>query len=131
VGNKFQNTIETYKNINYLINIKKMVTPIEQAAVQEFASYNSVIDQSQIIDALSGIIQPLMGQLSFLVGGIFGLYLIFIIGRLYYEHKKVKLLRNILYDLDKSNMHHGIRYSKERKNIVQKTISKIKAIFKK
>ncbi|MEW5896237.1 MAG: hypothetical protein AB1668_00965 [Nanoarchaeota archaeon] len=59
-------------------------------------------------------IQPLIMKISVLVGGIFGLYLILSLLRVYYEAKKVKLLQAIRYDLDQLNEHYNLPHSKTR-----------------
>lgn len=64
------------------------------------------------LQPLIDTIQPLMVKLSLFAGGLIALYIIFILIRLYYEYKVVRLLKDIRYDLDQLNMHHGISYSK-------------------
>ena len=93
-----------------------MVDPasIEQMAAQAMASQKIPIDTSELLSPLIEGIKPLMGTISAMVGGLFGLYLIFILSRLYYEHKKVKLMKDIRYDLDYLNQHFGLPYSKEK-----------------
>lgn len=81
-----------------------------------------IIDSFQL--SLIETIRPLLFKFSLMVGGIFGLYLLLILIRIYYERRKVKLLQDIRFDLDRLNIHHGIRYSKHRK-------SKIKRFFEK
>lgn len=60
-------------------------------------------------------IQPLLIKLSLIVGGIFGVYVILIFLRVHYERKHLKVLNNILFDLDQLNMHYGLPHSKSRK----------------
>lgn len=72
-----------------------------------------------LIDA----IQPLITKISVLVGGLFGLYLILSLIRVYYEAKKVKLLQAIRYDLDQLNAHYSLPYSKTRPGLFKKTIN--------
>ena len=69
---------------------------------------------------LIDIVRPLFVKLSFVVGGIFGAYIILIIIRVYYERKTVKLLKAIKFNLDESNKFHGIRYSSQRTGFFQK-----------
>ena len=61
-----------------------------------------------IIDPLIGTFQPIFQKMSLIVGGIFGLYLILILVRVYYERKKVKILKNIHSDLEKLTVHFGV-----------------------
>ncbi len=67
-------------------------------------------------ELLSGI-QPLLTKLSVVVGGIFGLYFILVVLRVYYERKKVRILEDIRYDLDRLNDHKGISYSAQRRRL--------------
>ncbi|MBT4539232.1 hypothetical protein HOI26_03495 [Candidatus Woesearchaeota archaeon] len=71
-----------------------------------------------LLDALQPIVdlvQPALLKLSVLVGGIFGLYLLLLFFRVHYERKKVRILQDIRYDLDKLNIHFDISTSKQRK----------------
>tara|TARA_Y100000310_G_C20595428_1_gene770257 strand:+ start:272 stop:610 length:339 start_codon:yes stop_codon:yes gene_type:complete len=81
------------------------------------------------LDTLYLIIQPLFKRLSVLVGGIFGLYFILIVFRVYYEKKKVRLLKDIRYDLDRLNMSKGLSYSRTRKTIKKRLWEKILDLF--
>ncbi|MBT4651403.1 hypothetical protein HOC13_02665 [Candidatus Woesearchaeota archaeon] len=75
-----------------------------------------------LVDALN----PFLGAISWLVGGIFGLYLIMVIARIYYERKMVKILRDIRYDLDQLNFHNGLKTSKQRKGSLSRAYRKLK-----
>ena len=71
-----------------------------------------------LLDALQPIVdlvQPALLKLSVLVGGIFGLYLLLLFFRVHYERKKVRILQDIRYDLDKLNIHFDISTSIQRK----------------
>lgn len=87
---------------------------IDQLAVEQFSSQPPA-EIVSLFQPLMEVIQPAMGTISKIVGGLFGLYLIFIIARLYYERRKVKLLKNINYDLDFLNQHFNLPYSQEKK----------------
>lgn len=69
-----------------------------------------------VIDTL----QPLIVKFSVVVGGLFGLYVLLLIIRVYYERRKVKYLQAILYDLDHLNRHNNVPYSKMRKSLLTK-----------
>ena len=75
------------------------------------------------IDTLIELIRPFFLRLSVLVGGIFGLYVILILARVFYERKKVHLLKDIRYDLDRLNLHYGISYSTQKKGILKRVAS--------
>lgn len=83
-------------------------------AAEQFASQQPA-ELVGFFQPLIEVIKPAMGTLSAIVGGLFGLYFIFIVVRLYYERRKVRLLRNINYDLDYLNQHFNLPYSHERK----------------
>jgi len=116
---------ETYKNHKNLIIT---MPPIEQLAAEQFAAQPHSTEAVGIFQPLMEIIKPAMGTVSAIVGGLFGLYLIFVIVRFYYERKKVKLLKNIRYDLDQLNQHFNLPYSKQKKPIpfISKLFSKFK-----
>ena len=87
---------------------------VEGLAAQEFANQTIMLGGESLINPLVDSLKPVMGTISALVGGLFGLYLIFIIARLYYERKKVVLLKGIRFDLDYLNQHFNLPYSRER-----------------
>ena len=78
------------------------------------------------LEPLISAVYPFLKKLSLLVGGIFGLYLILIIARVHYERKKVRLLKDIRYDLDRLNMYHGVNCSRQKKGFFRKIINFIK-----
>ncbi len=67
-----------------------------------------------VIESLIGSLSPYLRRLSILVGGVFGLYLILILVRVYYERKKVRILQDIRYDLDRMNESRGLPVSHSR-----------------
>src|SRR3989338_2645265 len=71
---------------------------------------------------LAELLGPLLVKLSVLVGGIFGLYVILIILRIYYERKNMKLLQHIRYDLDQQNRHYGIPSSRDKIGFLHKFV---------
>ncbi len=106
------------------------VAPVEQAMIREFSNQSANIDPGTLTQVLSEVIQPFMGKVSIMVGGLFGLYMIFIITRLHYERKKVILMKKILYNLDQMNMHEGIKCSRTKKTFIKKMFEKIKKLFR-
>ncbi|MBU0470006.1 MAG: hypothetical protein KKA62_02310 [Nanoarchaeota archaeon] len=78
------------------------------------------------LEPLVEVIQPLFTKLSFVVGGIFGLYAILIVIRVYYERKSIKILRDIRYNLDQLNKHYGLRYSKTKKGPIMNYINSLR-----
>ncbi len=57
------------------------------------------------LDSILSAVQPLFVQLSVLFGGIVGLYIILILVKVYYEHKRTKILLDIRSDLERLNKH--------------------------
>jgi hypothetical protein len=97
---------------------------LEQVAMQ--AAPEMIEGFQPLID----LVQPVFLKASILVGGIFGLYLILILVRIHYERKKVKILQDIRYDLDKLNMSRGVKSSRQRKGIFRRIIDKLKKILR-
>ena len=81
------------------------------------------------LDTLIEFIRPLFSKLSILVGGVFGLYFILILVRVYYERRKVKILEDIRYDLDRMNISKGLPYSRNRHKIIWGLIRWFKSWF--
>lgn len=91
------------------------MAPIEQLAAEKFAEQMPPMEVMGIFEPLMEVIKPAIGIASAVVGGLFGLYLIFILARLYYERKKVKLMKDIRYDLDYLNQHFELPYSQDKR----------------
>ena len=112
-------------NVLLILLLLPLVGAQEIINAEEFPSFlssqNSEIDQNP----LQGIFAPLLEPLKFLVGGIFGLYVILVVVRVYYERKKVKILKDIRFDLDQLNNHFGAKNSTSRKNILHRIWSKL------
>ena len=88
----------------------------------------SVHAADDVISGLNSSIQPFINKISLVVGGIFGIYFILLIIRIWYERKKVKILMDVRYDLDRLNQSQGLPYSKQKKAF-SKFIQKIKNFF--
>jgi hypothetical protein len=78
------------------------------------------------LQPLIDTIQPAVSTLSLLVGGIFGVYLLLLFFRVYYDLKKIKLLEDIRYDLDQANIAKGLRYSKQKNGFIMSLFSYLK-----
>lgn len=81
------------------------------------------VDVDSLLQPAIDTLQPFLAKLSLIFGGIFGLYVLLIVIRVYYERKKVKLLQNIRYDLDHLNMYYGVSHSQEKKGVLRKVVS--------
>ena len=85
-----------------------------------------------VLEVLADGIRPIIDNLQVLVGGLFGAYIMLILVRVYYERKKVHILYEILYDLDRLNEHFKAPSARQRKNLWQRFISRIRVhLFKK
>ncbi len=92
----------------------ELIDPEEITALTGLES--NVGENMSALQPVVDTIQPFFKKLSVLVGGIFGLYFILIIIRVYYERKNVKLLEDIRYDLDHLNAHYDLANSSKRKS---------------
>ena len=84
------------------------------------ASQVQNIDLGPELQPLADLIQPIFLKASFVFGGIFGLYVVLILVRIYYERKKTKILKDIRYDLDHLNLHYGVCSSSQKRNIFRR-----------
>ena len=76
--------------------------------------------------ALVDAFQPFLLKLSVIVGGIFGLYVILLIVRIYYERRNYNILKDIRYDLDQLNLHYNLPNSSQRKGILHRFASHVR-----
>ncbi|MBS3127116.1 hypothetical protein J4228_03045 [Candidatus Woesearchaeota archaeon] len=82
----------------------------------------SIFSEGQDLGPVLSGIQPFFSRLSVIVGGIFGIYVILIVIRIYYERKKLKVLQDIRYDLDQLNLHNNIPYSLQKKKLWERML---------
>ena len=64
---------------------------------------------------LMNILPPFFKKASILLGGIFGVYFILLIVRIYFEQKNLRVLKDIRYNLDRLNEHYNLSHSHHRK----------------
>ena len=83
------------------------------------------------LQPLTEAIRPLIIQASFLVGGLFGLYIKSILFRIYYDRQILRTLQHIQYDLDQRNQHLGISSSRDKKYLIGRMWAYLKSLFKK
>ena len=89
------------------------------------------IDVLNQLQPLIDTIRPFFVKASVIVGGVFGIYLLLLFVRVHYERKKVKILKDIRYDLDQMNMHNSIPFSKNKKGKLTIYFQKLQGYFKK
>ena len=84
------------------------------------------IDVDTILQPVIDVVKPFLAKLSLIVGGIFGLYVLLFLLRVYYEHMKVKLLRDIRYNTDQLNKHYELPYSTQKKSLVGRFVHHVR-----
>ena len=72
------------------------------------------------------ILTPLLTKISIFVGGIFGLYLLFVLIKIHYERKRTKILEDIRFNTDQLNIHFNLPYSKHRLSFLKRVSKTIK-----
>ncbi len=75
------------------------------------------------------VIRQTIGTVSWLVGGIFGLYLILLIVRWWQNRILIKVMKDIRFNLDQLNKRYRIKYSGEEKE--SKLYKSFRTIFEK
>lgn len=85
---------------------------------------SSVIEE--LTQPLQESFQPLIDIAKYIVGGLFGLYFLLLLTRIYYERKKVNLLKDIRFDLDHLNKHFEVPHSAHRKGFFGRLWAKIR-----
>lgn len=97
---------------------------------QQFASQIPQEEAMNLFQPLMDVIVPVIGIASAIVGGIFGLYLIMLIIRAYYERKRYLVLKDIRYDLDYLNQHFGLPYSQKKPHHLYRKIIPLEELKK-
>ena len=85
---------------------------------------SSVIEE--LTQPLQESFQPLIDIAKYILGGIFGLYFLLLLTRIYYERKKVNLLKDIRFDLDHLNKHFDVPHSAHRKGFFGRLWAKLR-----
>lgn len=91
----------------------------------------STIEVNPAFQVFAETIQPFVSKVTLILGGVAGLYLIFVLSRIYFEQRKVKILEDIRYDLDQLNIYYGIRHSVHKKTVWRTISFKLKSLFDK
>ena len=118
------------------LGIAEDIVIIENESGSDLTEQTSIpldqITNEQLFQDLVNTVQPFVTKVSILVGGIFGIYFLLLIVRIYYERKKVRVLMDIRYDLDQQNRKYMLPTSRARRTIPEKIIdyliSKLKNI---
>ncbi|MDO8656094.1 MAG: hypothetical protein Q7K45_02555 [Nanoarchaeota archaeon] len=108
----------------FLISLSALLIPFSFAAIDaEDVPFDAgVTFAGSPFESLAQLLSPVIVKLSVLVGGIFGLYILLILLRVYYERKNMRLLQHIRYDLDQQNRHYGIPSSRDKIGFLHKLV---------
>jgi len=101
---------------------------IAEALVQPVI--NGSVQNIELLDPILQTFQPLFVKVTLIFGGLFGLYIFVMIINVYYQRQKVKILKDIRYDLDQVNFHQGIKTSHYNKKGVSKLWQKLALVLK-
>jgi len=91
---------------------------------------NASVQGLELVDPLLQNFQPLFAKVVLVFGGLFGLYIFILILNVYYQRQKVKILKDIRYDLDQLNAHHNVKNSHYNKKGVAKVWQKLSSLLK-
>ena len=111
-------------NPNENFNPEETLNPDQSRMFLEQAGIGNVA--SDVAGELGNVIQPIVSGLKYVVGGLFGLYILLVLIRIHYERKKVNLLKDIRYDLDHLSKHFGVSHSAHRKGFFGRLWAKIR-----
>ncbi len=84
---------------------------------------------NQLTDQMLGTFQPVLETVGLIIGGAFGIYVLLAVARIYNEKKKINLLQDIRYDLEKLNVHFGVSTSKHKRGVWKRFTSKISGML--
>lgn len=68
-------------------------------SVTEIAANGVPVETVHALQPIVDVITPMLSTVSWLLGGFFGLYLMFVIIKLYFDYRRVRLLRSIRDDV--------------------------------
>src|SRR3989344_7014946 len=72
---------------------------------------------------LTNALEPILQKISFLAGGIFGIYVILAVLQIQRERKKIRLLQEIRNELDLLTHHFGVKHTHIKKGIFRRMLS--------
>ncbi len=101
--------------------------------VVKFINEKSLIGiMVDVVNATVGFFEPvrsIIGAVSYVIGGIFGVYLILLVVRWWQNRIMIRLLKDIKYDLDQQNKKLKLSHSKEL--FESKVYKKFSGVFEK
>ena len=102
-----------------------MVDPVTGAQALNI----SALQVPGVLEPIVTALQSVINLTKFLVGGLFGLYLIFVIMNWWQGRVKLRLLREIRDDMDELNIHFKIKGFKKHKKIPKRWEKIMQGIF--
>ncbi len=111
-------------NPNEKFNPEETLSPDQARMILEQAGLNDVA--GEFVGGVGDVLQPVVSWLKYVVGGLFGLYILLVLLRIHYERKKVNLLKDIRFDLDNISKHFGVAHSAHRKNFFGRLWAKLR-----
>ena len=81
---------------------------------------------TSLLEPLVEIIGPIVGTVSWLLGGVFGVYLLLLIVRAYYDQKKVRIMKEMRDDLKFIRQQAAIQSAEQNYLVIDKKIPKKK-----
>ena len=107
-----------------LILLSMFVTAVDESPIMD-GSQSTILADDDLFKPLADLIRPIFTKINVIVGGLFGLYIILIIIRAYYERKKLKVLQDIRFDIDQLNRHYHLPTSRSRKGPLQQFMASL------
>lgn len=102
-------------NVNLPNNLDQNPNPEQNIDPRQAGDFLQQAGLGDISNQLESTVQPLIKLAEYILGGLFGLYILLTLIRIHYERKKVNLLKDIRFDLDNISKHFGVSHSAHRK----------------
>ena len=111
-------------NPNQNFNPEGNINPEQARMFLEQSGIGNVA--GDVAGQIESTLQPYITVVEYIIGGIFGLYFLLLLTRIYYERKKVNLLKDIRFDLDQLNQYYKVPHSAHRKGFFGRLWAKIR-----
>ncbi len=113
-------------NFNLPSNPNQNPNPEQNIDPRQASDFLQQTGLGDITNQLESTIQPLIKLAEYILGGLFGLYVLLVLIRIHYERKKVNLLKDIRFDLDNLSKHFGVSHSALRKGFFARLWAKMR-----
>jgi len=94
---------EPMENQQLSLEDQQLFPQDQQLLIGSQGTPDELVLGNEFFQGIVNTVTPLITKLSLLVGGLFGIYLLLLIVRVYYERKNLKLLQDIRFLLDQQN----------------------------